>query len=50
MAAVTAWQQAEAIRNYCDAMERTGGDIAWVDGARAYADELSPTDTPPTVP
>ena len=50
MDAVEAWQQAEAIRQSCDAMKRTGVDIDWIERARTYADELSPTDAPPTTP
>lgn len=50
MDAVTAWQRAEAIREYCDAMERTGTEIEWLKCARTYADQLSPPDSPPNIP
>lgn len=50
MDAVTTWQQAEAIRQYCDAMERTGAAIDWLEWARTYADELSPPESPPNIP
>lgn len=50
MDAVSAWQQAEAIRRYCDAIEQTGVDVDWVDWARTHADEISPPDAPPIIP
>jgi hypothetical protein len=49
-----AWQEADRLRRYCDALESAHGADAgtaeWVAWARAYADRLDPLTEPPKVP
>lgn len=48
---VEAWQRAEAIHAYCDALESTGrGMSEAVEWARSYADELSSNRVPLVLP
>jgi len=52
---VTRWQEADAIRRYCQALERHAGDREhevgeWVVWARRDADEIDPTRCPPGMP
>lgn len=48
---VEAWQRAEAIHAYCDAVESTGrGGSEAVEWARSYADELSSNRVPLVLP
>jgi hypothetical protein len=49
-----AWQQADRLRRYCDALDAAHGDNAvtaeWLAWARAYAASLDPLTEPPTMP
>jgi hypothetical protein len=49
-----AWQTANLIRRYCDALETAFGDrpetTEWLSWARTYADRLDPLGSPPMMP
>jgi hypothetical protein len=51
---VASWEEAEAIRRYCDAVDSAfpnrPGAAEWAAWARAYADRLDPLDVETTIP
>lgn len=53
LVAVEAWQRSEAVRAFCDAIERSGRGseaVEWIEWARNYADRLSSFRHLPIIP